>query len=367
MNSSSDPAAADVVKARKQEHLQYAVSAEEAGRPAGWHDVELTPRALPEVDFEEIDLSTEFFDQRLGAPLLIAGMTGGHADAEELNAILAESAERHGLAIGVGSQRAALHDPSVAYTYEIVRELAPTALVIGNLGAAQLIGQGEKEPLTAADAREAVRMVGADALAIHLNFLEEVVQPEGDRRASGCLAAIRALTQELGDETPVIAKETGAGVSGEVAALLARAGVAALDVGGRGGTSFAAIEGMRAAAHGDKLRAKLGATFHDWGLPTVVSLTVTRDCGLPVIATGGVRTGLDIAKGLALGATLVGVARPLLLAAREDGEAVERMVRQLLTELRVAMYLTGCRSVEELRAVPRAILGETGMWLQQLM
>jgi isopentenyl-diphosphate delta-isomerase len=252
----------------------------------------------------------------------------------------------------------------LAYTYSVVREEAPTAFLIGNIGAPQLIEQRSGLAIGLAEAQSAIAMIKADALAIHLNFLEETVQPEGDRRAQGCAAAIRALARGL--QVPIIAKETGAGVSRSTAIRLRELGVAALDVGGVGGTSFAAIEGLRAESQGDEQGRRLGELLRDWGLPTAVAVIGARSTDLPIIATGGVRSGHDAAKALAIGADLVGVARPLLQAALAGDGAVELWLDQFVHELRTVMFLTGSRSVAELRALPRVILGDTSTWLRQL-
>jgi isopentenyl-diphosphate Delta-isomerase len=207
-------------------------------------------------------------------------------------------------------------------------------------------------------------MIDAQALAVHLNALQELVQPEGDHRARGCADAIGTLAASLA--VPVIAKETGAGMTRRTAVLLRDRGVAAIDVGGRGGTSFAAVESLRAAAAGDDLHEGLGVLFRDWGLPTAVSVIEATSSGLPIIATGGVRSGLDAAKAIALGATLVGVARPLAQCAQQGLEAVEAWLRRFEVELRAAMFLTGSRSVDELQRQRTVILGETRAWAQQL-
>ena len=350
---------------RKAEHLELSASepVEGAAGP-GWADIELVHEALPEVDLEEVNVSAELLGGRLRAPLVIAAMTGGHDGARDVNAALARAAQRHGLAIGVGSQRAALHDPELAHTYAIVREHAPDAFVLGNLGAAQLIQQDSGEPLGLADARAAVEMVRADALAIHLNFLEESVQPEGDRRTRGIADAIEALTGEL--EVPVIAKETGAGMTRATASRLRDLGVAALDVGGSGGTNFAIIERMRAERQGDDRGVRLGRSLAEWGIPTAVSVAGASGVGLPVIATGGVRSGLDAAKAFALGATLVGIARPLLHAALEGDAALDRWIENFLEELRAVLMLAGCARPADLRVRPRVIHGRTRAWLDQL-
>ncbi|HEV7666731.1 MAG TPA: type 2 isopentenyl-diphosphate Delta-isomerase [Chloroflexota bacterium] len=350
----------DPVEARKAEHLHVSASADVNTRvAAGWDDVHLVHEALPELDFETLDLSVDLFGtgRRLRAPLVLAGMTGGHAAAHDINALLARTAERHGLAIGVGSQRAALRNPALAHTYTVVREQAPTAVLIANLGASQLVAQDSGQALTVADARRAVDMLQADALAIHLNTLEESIQPEGDRRSKGVSAALRAVVQQVG--VPVLAKETGAGLSASAALRLRDLGVAALDVGGVGGTSFAAIEGLRAAAQGDRQGQRLGEVLRDWGIPTAVAVVIARAAGLPIIATGGVRSGLDAAKALVLGASAVGVARPLLQAALESEAAVDAWIEQCLLELRTAMFLTGARSIAALQQRPKVIVGET--------
>jgi isopentenyl-diphosphate delta-isomerase len=266
--------------------------------------------------------------------------------------------------MGVGSQRAALRRPELAPTYAVAREAAPTAFLLGNVGAAQLIAQASGDLIDARGIRAAVEMIGADALAIHLNFLEELVQTEGDRRAGGIREALRAAV--AASPVPVVAKETGAGLSREVAFELAGLGFSALDVGGAGGTSFAAVEVKRAAERGDLRGARFGHTFRDWGLPTVVSLVGAAATGLPVIATGGVRSGLDAAKALALGATAVSVGRPLLEAALAGERAIDEWVEQFVEELRGAVFLSGVQSGRELRRVPRVVGGETRRWLDDL-
>jgi isopentenyl-diphosphate delta-isomerase len=279
-------------------------------------------------------------------------MTGGHAEAGPINARLAAAAERFGLGIGVGSQRAALEEPGLAASYRVVRDAAPTAFVVANLGAVQLREHGRDW------ADRAVEQLGADALAVHLNFLQEAIQPEGDRDARGCLAAIEALCE--GAPYPVIVKETGNGISGEVARRLYGAGVAAIDTGGLGGTSWAVIEAIRAREAGGPGDARLqavGAAFRDWGVPTVASLIETARCGGPVIATGGVRTGLDVAKAVALGADLAGMALPLLGPATDGQDALDAVIERVIDELRVTMFLTGSPDVPALRRTRAIVTG----------
>jgi isopentenyl-diphosphate delta-isomerase len=356
---------ADEVEARKADHLRVTAGRDVDSRAApGWADVHLAHEALPVADLDEIDLSAEFLGHRLRAPLLIAGMTGGHTAAREVNAVLAGAAERHGLAMGLGSQRAALRSSRLAHTYSVAREMAPSSLLIANIGAAQLVRQRSGEPLGSEQLQASVEMLRADALAIHFNFLEETIQPEGDRRTSGLREAIPAAVAAVA--VPCVAKETGAGMSRGAAMELARMGFSALDVGGVGGTSFAAVEGERAAEQGDLRGATLGRVFRDWGVPTAVSVVGAAAVGLPLVATGGVRTGLDAASAIALGATMVGVARPLLAAALEGEAAVDAWIGQFLEELRVAVFLTGGRSLADLRSCGRVVLGDTRRWIEDL-
>jgi isopentenyl-diphosphate delta-isomerase len=358
-------AAADEVEQRKGDHLRVvAAGGVDAPVSPGWDDVHLVHSALPAVSLDAVDCSAELLGRTLWAPLVIAAMTGGHPGAHEVNRRLAAAAERHGLAMGVGSQRAALRRPELAPTYAIAREAAPSALLIANVGAAQLVAQASGDLIDADGIRAAVEMIGADALAIHLNFLEEMVQTGGDRRADGVREALRAAVEA--SPVPVVAKETGAGLSRDVAMELARLGFSALDVGGAGGTSFAAVEAKLAAQRGDRRGARLGHTFRDWGLPTAVSVVGAAAAGLPVIATGGVRSGLDAAKALALGAVAVSVGRPLLGAALEGDHAIDEWIEHFVEELRGAVFLCGARSCRDLGAVARVVSGETRRWLDDL-
>jgi isopentenyl-diphosphate delta-isomerase len=355
----------DEIKRRKAEHVAVALSRDVAApREASWADVRLIHRALPEVDRDDIDLGVEFLGRRLRAPLVISSLTGGHPDVAAINARLAAIAEAYGLAMGVGSQRAAVATPGLAETYAVVRERAPTAFLMANIGAPQLIAQPRRPPFTSAEARTAVAMIRADALIVHLNYLQEAAQPEGDRRARGVLDALRGIV--AGMEVPVVAKETGAGISYEQARDLVAAGVAAIDVGGAGGSSMAAMEAQRARDRGDTAAVNIGELFRDWGIPTSIALVETRAAapGLAVVATGGVRSGLDVAGALALGATAAAMGFPFLRAASEGEDALRALVDQTLAELRTAMWLAGCASVAALRQAPVVVGGQTRAWLE---
>lgn len=316
-------------------------------------DVQLVHSALPECDMDAIDLSVEFLGSHLKSPLFIAAMTGGHPDTAEVNRVLASAAERYGLGMGVGSQRAALEKPELADSFSIVRDTAPHAFIAGNLGAVQLVEQGPEW------AERAVEMIDADALCIHLNFLQEVIQPEGDRNATGCLEAIRRLCKEV--KFPVIVKETGNGISREAASFLWEAGVSAIDTGGVGGTSWAKIEGIRAderGAAGDKALRKLGDELLTWGIPTAVSVFEVAGTNRgPVIATGGLRSGIDVAKGVALGATLGGMALPLLAPALKGEKETYDAIESIHYELTAAMFLTGSKDISSLQKARTYITG----------
>jgi isopentenyl-diphosphate Delta-isomerase len=349
---------------RKGEHISAALAiGDSRGGSAGWEDVRLVHDALPDTDFEEVGLTVDFLGRRIGLPLLISGMTGGHDAALAVNRELARAASVTGAMIGVGSQRAALADPGVADTYAVVRQYAPAAYVLANIGISQLVPQADTPALRLDDVLRAVDMVRADALAVHLNYLEEIVQPEGQTRAKGARAALADLIKEV--PVPVIAKETGAGMSREVALRLRDLGVQALDVGGSGGTSFAAIEASRAAAAGDVVRAATGLAFAGWGIPTAASVGLCADV-LPVIAVGGVRNGLDAARAMSLGAVAVGVGRPLLEQALLGGDAVRDWINGFAHQLRAAVFLAGVPSASALGSVPAIIRGATRDWLNEL-
>jgi isopentenyl-diphosphate delta-isomerase len=354
------------ISGRKADHMRLATASEATpGGGAGFAEVQLLHRALPEIDHEALEPGVELLGRRFDLPLVIASMTGGHAAGGDVNAALARVAERRSLPMGVGSQRAALRDPSLSDSYRIARRMAPSAFLMANVGAPQLIRQGDTPGLTSAEVGDLADMIRADAVIVHLNPIQELVQPEGDRSSAGWVEAIARLVADL--PIPIVAKETGGGVSQAVALELAAVGVAAIDVGGRGGTNFAAIEGLRAEEHGNERAAALASALSSWGIPTAVSIVLAARAGLPTIGTGGIRTGIDAARAINLGASAVGVARPLLEAALAGGDAaVERWIDGFREELLAAMFLTGSARLDDLRRVPRVVTGETARWLDAL-
>jgi isopentenyl-diphosphate delta-isomerase len=347
---------------RKADHVRLAIATGSEGAGHGFDAIALVHEALPELDLTAIDSGATFLGRRLDLPLCIASMTGGHRDGMTINGALARVAARHGLAMGVGSQRAALADPTLRDTYAVTRREAPSAFLMANVGAPQLVAQGGRPALTTDEVATLVEMIEADALIVHLNPLQELIQPGGDRDARGWLAAIARLASEL--SVPVVVKETGGGVSEGTARRLVHAGASAIDVGGRGGTSFAAIEAARAGEAGDARAAALGTTFETWGIPTAASIVLASRAGVPIIGTGGIRSGLDAAKAIALGATLVGVGRPLLQAVVAGGEAAaDRWVEGFAESLRAAQFLTGSPDLSTLGRSGVILGAELRAWL----
>lgn len=337
-----------MISNRKLEHLLLGLYCDvEYRKKTGFEDIELIHKALPEVNKEKIDLSIDFFGKEMDVPLIISAMTGGHPSSLKINRELAKAAGELNVAMGVGSQRAAIENPELAPTYTVVRDEAPSAFIIGNIGAPQI-----------EYAERAVEMLDLDALAVHLNPLQEAIQPGGDVDATGYLKSIEKISKIV--NVPVIVKETGAGIRREDAVALERAGVDAIDVAGAGGTSWAAVETYRAKDR------SLGELYWDWGIPTAVStVEVSESVNLPIVSSGGIRTGLDAAKALALGASAVGIALPLLKDAYTGYKSVIKSIEKFKEELRVAMFLVGASNIEDLRKSDLIIKRSTKEWLQE--
>ena len=337
-----------MISDRKLEHLlickNYDVNYK--NKSTGFEDIELIHKALPEVHKADIDLSTDVFGKKLDSPLFITAITGGHPAAKDINKELATVAENRKIGLGLGSQRAAIVHPELRDTYDVVRENAPNALILGNIGAPQ------------SDlALDAVEVLDSDILAIHLNPLQESIQPEGDVDARGYIDSIKEICETV--DVPVMAKETGTGISCEDAVALQKAGVNFIDVEGAGGTSWAAVETYRAE---DRY---MGELFWDWGIPTAVStVEVVNSVDIPVVSSGGIRSGLDAAKAIALGADAVGMALPALQSAYEGQDALNQMVDRFNESLRIAMFLLGVSNLEELKQSNLIIKGETKDWLE---
>ncbi len=329
---------------RKADHLEVAASGKaDFARSTLLEHVHLVHQALPELALDGIDLSTELVGRRLAAPLLITGMTGGTADAAAVNRDIARAAQAAGVAFGVGSQRAMDEHPELAASYQ-VRDVAPDVVLLGNVGGVQALAMGPARVI------ELGKRIGADAIAIHLNPGQELIQERGDRDFRGVRDGIARLIDA--SPLPIIVKETGCGLSVEAARSLRALGVHTVDVAGAGGTSWVAVEAVRAAE--GSASAALGAELWDWGLPTAVSVVACARAGLTTIASGGIRSGYDIARALALGARLGGMAAPMLRAQRAGGEAaVAALLAQVIGSIRAVCLLTGSATAADLARAPR--------------
>jgi isopentenyl-diphosphate delta-isomerase len=353
------PSDIEIIKQRKKDGIEIPLQKDVQARTTSTYleHVKLVHNALPELDYDDIDLSTTFLGHKFSAPLIIDSMTGGTDEATMINGRLGELAEKYGFGMGLGSQRAGLKSEELASTYSIARKNAPNAFLIANIGGAQLA-----KGLSIDDARRIVKMIRANALVVHLNPLQELVQPEGEPKYKGVLAKISELVRSM--DVPVIVKEVGAGISREVAIKLEMARVSAINVAGAGGTSWAGVEKLRADMVKDRKKARLGEMFWDWGIPTAASLIEARKAvKVPLVASGGLRNGLEVAKCVALGASMAAMAYPFLKAAAQSREALFGFADSVLEELRSAMFLTGSTNIRAL-ASSRYIL--TGALAQEV-
>ncbi len=329
------------IGSRKADHIRINLEEDvRSGLTTGLERYHFIHQALPELNLEDVDLYVPLFGRQLAAPLLISSMTGGTEEAQRINQVLAQAAQITGIAMGLGSQRAALEQPELAPTFQ-VRKYAPDILLFANLGAIQLnYGYGLDQCL------RAVEMIEADALILHFNALQEAVQPEGDTRFAGLLDKIRQICQAL--PVPVIAKEVGWGFSEQNARELEDAGVAAIDVAGAGGTSWTQVEMHRAQSES---QARIAASFLDWGISTAEAILNVRRAapGLIIFASGGLRSGVDIAKSIALGATLGGMAGPFLKAAVRSLEDTVLTIQEIQREIKVCMFAAGAGSINALQ------------------
>lgn len=333
---------------RKKDHIKICVEESVETNKTGFEDVTLINSSLPELDFMEIDTKTKFLGKKLNLPLVIAALTGGTDEAKKINKDLAEIAEKKGIGFSLGSQRAMIEDSHLKSTY-YVRDVAPNVLLFGNIGISQV------KKIEIKKIKDALDSVKANALCVHINPAQEVFQREGDIDFKNSLTSLTKLCREL--SYPVIGKEVGFGISREVALKLKETGIKAIDIGGFGGTNWIIVDGLRSGM--DYLN------FIDWGIPTPVSILESK-VGLPVIATGGIRTGFDIAKSIALGADVCGIALPFLKILKQKGkEGVEKYIDNLERELKFAMFLTGSRNIEELKKAKYVLTGKIKDWAEQ--
>jgi len=339
---------ADASVSRKADHLRINVEQDvrAKGVSAGFERYRFEHCALPEIALEDVDLGVTHFGRALRVPIVISCMTGGTPEATGVNRTLARVAEEFGFAMGLGSGRVLLEDPSTIESFD-VRSVAPNVLLFANLGAVQL-----NKGYGAAQCRHLMKLVQADGLILHLNPLQEALQAEGDTDFRGLLGRIRELCGLL--DAPVIVKEVGWGLSGSVVRELFRAGVAGVDVAGAGGTSWSEVERYRTR---ENWRVRVAAQFAGWGIPTAECVRAARAVepdGL-IVASGGIRDGVDVAKAIALGADLIGIAGPFLRAAAQGTDAARELAREVVEVLRIAMFSLGLRTIEELKATDRLV------------
>ncbi len=345
-----------MIESRKKDHVDICLKKDVEVGVDFWSMIKFFHRAAPEVDIDDISTRCNFLDKEMSAPLVISAITGGYSGAKIINQRLAAAAEEIGIPMGVGSQRPALENTKYRKSYEIVAQYNPP-LVFGNIGAPQLIRQKEAIPIDVDQCTEALEMIDGDYLAVHFNYLQEVIQPEGDCRAADVMTTLKELSKHL----PIIAKETGAGVSSEMAGEFEDAGVKAIDIGGMGGTSFSAVEYHRTESKNKKVLAKL---LWDWGIPTPVSIIeCRRTTRLPLISTGGIRNGLHAAKALSLGADTVGIAGSILPWVSKSEEDTISYINNIIKELRTVMFLLGCKKIEDLRKQRVVITSELRDWI----
>lgn len=342
---SKDPASRKTVS-RKKEHVDITLNRDVGFREkgTGLDQYDFVHNALPGLNLDEVDTSTRFLGHTLSLPFMVSCMTGGYAGALAINRRLAEVSEETGIALGVGSQRQALQSKEFHRTFSIVREIAPTIPVVGNIGAAEVASMKTADPV-----RKLVDLIRADAFAVHLNPLQEFLQPEGTPNFRGVIEGIAMLVRTL--QVPVIVKEIGAGISGDVAGRLLDAGVTIIDVAGAGGTSWAGVEVLRSRDR------EFASRFWDWGIPTAAALRETallkQTRSFTLIGSGGITSGFDAAKCMALGADLVASARPMLAALHHGGtRALRSLLSSWARELRGIMFLTGSRTLTDLQHAP---------------
>ena len=348
------------IRDRKADHIRICMNERVAPGYCYWDDIRFVHNALPEIDYDDIDMSCTLFGRKLSAPIMVTAITGGFSGAKKINSNIAEACAELGLGMGIGSERAGVSGVA-AESYSVVKDF-DVPLMIGNIGAVQLIPQKSGNIFTDEMIDEAVELIDADVLAIHLNPLQEAVQPEGDMNFDGCYEAIRNIARRA----PVMVKETGAGISKQVADRLKGIGVQGLDISGMGGTSFSAVEFYRAIAEENRIRSSIGDTFFDWGIPAPVSLAQCKNCGIPLIASGGILDGIHVAASISMGATAAGVANIILKEASESADAVKEKLTIIMEELKTAMLLTGSKDLKQLSKARYVVLGETKEWMEQL-
>ena len=344
---------------RKLDHIEICINENVcANVTAGFEEVSLIHNAIPELDLDEIDTKTYFFGKKIDYPIMFAAITGGHETTKIINENIAIVAEKLNIPVGIGSQRAALEDERLKNTYKTVRDIAPSVFLVGNVGISQIINDGTNI------VKKSIEMIDADAIAIHCNVLQELIQPEGDRKFRGALSALSKIVESV--NVPVIVKEIGSGISSDVAKKLKDIGISGIDVGGLGGTSWAAVEYYRTKSLTDDKNLRLGESFWDWGISTAISIFETKNAiseSMNLIATGGIHSGQDIAKSIALGADVAATAGHILGSAQKSDKVLLDTLNLMMSELKYSMLLTGSKTINELKITNLVVSGKTAEWL----
>ncbi|MBS7642173.1 type 2 isopentenyl-diphosphate Delta-isomerase [Candidatus Bathyarchaeota archaeon] len=349
------------IEVRKNEHIEICLTKPvEAERETTWLEyVYLPHRSLPEVDPRDIDLEIDFLGFKFSAPIMVSAITGGSNLGFKINANIAETVEKLRLGMCVGSQRILLEKPESIYSFKIVRDKAPTAFISANIGFQELRRYGVDRLV------ELIESIRADALTIHLNPLQELLQVESEPMFRGLLSAMKDIVKEL--KIPVIVKETGAGIIREDAARLEEIGVKAIDVAGLGGTSWSRVEYYRAIRWHDDIKVEVSKAFWDWGIPTAASILEVKSAtrNIKLVASGGLRSGVDMAKAICLGADMCAIALPILKPALKSAQEVEKTLKTFIEGLRIAMVLTGVSKIDDLKKIKPIIVGRLAEWVNK--
>jgi len=352
------------IKNRKDEHILLVSTENIESHDTTWLEyVKFVHNTLPEINMDDISLSSEFLGKKISSPIIIGAMTGGTELTKKINAKLAKAAQKYQIPMMVGSQRVILDHPETKDTFSIVRENAPDVPIVGNIGMAQIASSANFEYVN-----QIIENINADALAIHLNVIQEVIQPEGDKEFSGTIDKIRALKNQI--NIPLVIKETGCGISKEIARKFIKIGIDYIDVAGLGGTSWVAVEYFRAKKYNEESKMDLGKTFWDWGIPTAASIlevssVIDNSSNTKIIGSGGIKNGMEIAKAIRIGAEHAAIAKQFLKVALEGQNSIEKFIEKLLRELRITMLLTGSKNVEDLKHAPIVISSLLKEWLEE--
>ncbi|MFX1385168.1 MAG: type 2 isopentenyl-diphosphate Delta-isomerase [Promethearchaeota archaeon] len=352
------------IKNRKDEHILLVSTENVESNETTWFEhIKFVHNALPELNLDDVNLSCEFLGKSISAPVFIGAMTGGTELTKKINVSLAKAAQKYQIPMMVGSQRVILRHPETKESFSAVRKAAPDIPIIANIGIAQVATSENFDYV-----EEIINNINADALAIHLNVIQEVIQPEGNKVFSGAFDKIRMLKNQY--NIPIVIKETGCGISKEIALKLVEIGIDIIDVSGLGGTSWVAVEYYRAKKHNAEYKMDLGKMFWDWGIPTAASIlevssVVKSTPNIKIIGSGGIRSGIDIAKALRIGADFTAITRPFLMGTLEGHTSIEKVIEKILRELRITMLLISSKDINELKKTPIVIGSSLKEWLEE--